>query len=72
MSPLFRPLEDGILDPVDPPSIVLKYLDNDLRAESNRQRLSRPDIKKVAKSVLEALCILHQDGMVHTGTRQDA
>ncbi|KAG4444419.1 hypothetical protein IFR05_000010 [Cadophora sp. M221] len=48
-SPLFRPLEDEILDPADPPSIVLKYLDSDLRAESNRQRLSRPDIKKVAK-----------------------
>ncbi|GJC94486.1 serine/threonine protein kinase [Colletotrichum higginsianum] len=71
MSPLFRPLEDEILDPVDPPSIVLKYLDSDLRAESSRQRLSRPEIKKVAKSVLEALRILHQDGMVHTDIKLD-
>ncbi|KAK1983370.1 hypothetical protein LZ30DRAFT_816902 [Colletotrichum cereale] len=65
-SPLFRPLEDEIVNPADPPSIILKYLDSDLRAESNRQRLSRSDIKKVAKSVLEALRILHRDGMVHT------
>ncbi|KAJ0141653.1 CTD kinase subunit alpha [Colletotrichum tanaceti] len=71
MSPLFRPLEDEILDPADPPSIVLKYLDSDLRAESDRQTLSRPDIKKVAKSVLEALRILHQDGMVHTDIKLD-
>ncbi|WQF80659.1 Putative serine/threonine-protein kinase, active [Colletotrichum destructivum] len=71
MSPLFRPLEDGILDPVDPPSIVLKYLDSDLRAESHHQRLSRPDIKKVAKSVLEAPRILHQDGLVHTDIKLD-
>lgn len=67
-SPLFRPLEDEIVDLADPPSIVLKYLNSDLRAESNQQRLSRPDIKKVAKCVLEALRILHRDGMVHTGS----
>ncbi|KAH9211851.1 serine/threonine protein kinase [Leptodontidium sp. 2 PMI_412] len=70
-SPLFRPLEDEIVDPADPPSIVLKYLNSDLRAESNQQRLSRPDIKKVAKCVLEALRILHRDGMVHTDIKLD-
>ncbi|KAK2027319.1 serine/threonine protein kinase [Colletotrichum zoysiae] len=70
-SPLFRPLEDEIANPSDPPSIVLKYLDSDLRAESYRQSLSRTDIKKVAKSVLEALSILHRDGMVHTDIKLD-
>lgn len=66
-SPFFRPLEDQIDEPEDPPAIVLRYLDSDLRAESDRQRLTRPEIKQVAKCVLEALRILHQDGMVHTG-----
>ncbi|KAK1948666.1 serine/threonine protein kinase [Colletotrichum sublineola] len=70
-SPLFRPLEDAIVYPPNPPSIVLKYLDSDLRAESDRERLSRSDIKKVAKAVLEALSILHQDGMVHTDIKLD-
>jgi serine/threonine protein kinase len=66
-SPFFRPLEDEIDEPEDPPAIVLKYLDSELRTESRRQRLTRPEIKQVAKCVLEALRTLHQDGMVHTG-----
>jgi len=66
-TPFIRPLIDEIEDPLDPPSIVLKYLDNDLLTESNSRRLSRPDIKYVAKAVLHALVVLHKDGMVHTG-----
>ncbi|KAJ9155684.1 Serine/threonine protein kinase [Pleurostoma richardsiae] len=66
-----RPLEDEIDDPADPSSIVLKYLDSDLRAESKRRRLTRLEIKQVAKSVLEALCTLHKDGMVHTDVKLD-
>ena len=65
--PLIRPLLDEIEDPEDPPSIVLQHLDSDLETESHRQRLTRPEIKQVARSVLEALCVLHRDGMVHTG-----
>ncbi len=32
------------------------------------KRLSRPEIKQVARCVLEALRVLHRDGMVHTGS----
>ena len=64
--PSFRPVLDVIENSQDPPSIVLKHLDSDLLAESGRNRLSRPKIKQVAKSVLEALHTLHQDGMIHT------
>lgn len=66
-SQYLRPLEDEIDEPEDPPSIVLKYLDSDLRTESDRQRLTRREVKQVAKCILEALRTLHQDGMVHTG-----
>lgn len=66
-SPFIRPLIDVIEEPTDYPSILLEYRDSDLLAESNQKRLSRPEIKQVAKSVLEALRILHKDGMVHTG-----
>lgn len=65
-TPYLRPLIDEI-QKVEPPSIVLRYLDNDLLSESNKQRLSRPEIKQVAKAVLEALQALHEDGLVHTG-----
>ncbi|KAK4445342.1 Serine/threonine protein kinase [Podospora aff. communis PSN243] len=51
-----RPLEDEIESPSDPPAIVLRYLDSDLRTESGRQRLTRPEIKQVAK------CKMHPGG----------
>ncbi|KAK4141058.1 kinase-like domain-containing protein [Dichotomopilus funicola] len=70
-TPFFRPLLDEIVEPSDPPSIVLKHLDNDLLTESNRKRLSRPEIKQVAKCVLQALHILHKDGLVHTDVKLD-
>ncbi|KAI5859499.1 serine/threonine protein kinase [Durotheca rogersii] len=70
-SRFFRPLEDEIDEPEDPPSIVLKYLDSDLRTESDRQQLTWPEIKQVAKCALEALRTLHQDGMVHTDIELD-
>lgn len=59
---------DEALEPVDPPSIVLRHLDSELLTESKRQRLTRSEIKQVAKAILEALQALHKDGMVHTGT----
>ncbi|KAK2051138.1 serine/threonine protein kinase [Colletotrichum caudatum] len=71
ISPLFCLLEDKIMEPPDPPFIILQYLNSDLSAKSKRQKLSRPDIKKVAKSVLEALYILHRDGMVYTDIKLD-
>ncbi|RMZ78660.1 hypothetical protein DV738_g3783, partial [Chaetothyriales sp. CBS 135597] len=70
-SPFLRPLVDEIQEPADPPSIVLKHLDTDMLSESNKKRLSRPEIKQVAKCVLEALRVLHKDGMVHTDVKLD-
>ena len=52
----------------DPPSLVLQYLDDNLLNTSNSKRLERSDIKFVAKTVLEALELLHEAGYVHTGT----
>lgn len=63
-----RPLSDEIEDPAEPPAIVLEYLDDDSSKASRKQRLSRPEIKYVAKNILSALQVLHQDGYVHTGT----
>lgn len=62
-----RPLIDEIQEPAEPASIVLQYLDTDLLRESNRQRLSRAEIKQVARTTLGALKVLHEDGLVHTG-----
>ncbi len=68
-APSLRPLIDEIQDPPDPPSIVLKYLDDNLLRASNAKRLTGTEIKYVAKRVLEALEVLHEDGYVHTGRR---
>ncbi|KAK0620213.1 kinase-like domain-containing protein [Immersiella caudata] len=70
-TPFFRPLVDDIHTPADPPSIVLRYLDSDVLTESNKKRLSRPEIKQVARCVLEVLRLLHRDGMVHTDIKLD-
>lgn len=66
-APTLRPLLDEIQDPVKPPSIILQYLDDDVTRASRKQRLTRQEIKSVAKKVLEALQVLHGDGYVHTG-----
>lgn len=62
-----RPLIDEIEDPSDLPALVLKHLDDDLLNASASQRLTRLEIKHVAKNTLEALRVLHEDGFVHTG-----
>ena len=62
-----RPLVDEIRDPIDPPALVLRHLDDDLMRASASQRLTRSEIKYVAKTVLEALRVLHEDHYVHTG-----
>ncbi|TQN66344.1 Serine/threonine-protein kinase US3 [Colletotrichum shisoi] len=70
-TPFLRPLIDEIQEPADPSSIVLRYLDSNMLAESNKKRLSRREIKQVARCVLEALRTLHKDGMVHTDIKLD-
>ncbi|KAI1361455.1 serine/threonine protein kinase [Xylaria arbuscula] len=70
-SSFIRPLIDDIQQPADPSSIVLKYLDSELLTESKSKRLTRPEIKQVAKCILEALRALHKDGLVHTDVKLD-
>ncbi|KAI0179788.1 serine/threonine protein kinase [Hypoxylon sp. FL1284] len=65
-TPFLRPVIDEIQEPADPPSIILKHLDSELLTDSKAKRLTRPEIKQVARCVLEALRVLHKDGMVHT------
>lgn len=48
-TPFIRPIIDEIVDPTDPPTIVLRYLDSQLLTESRKRRLTRPEIKQVAK-----------------------
>ena len=50
------------------PALVLRDLDDDLLACSGRRKLSRGELKSVGKGVLEALEVLHGEGLVHTGT----
>lgn len=64
-TPYIRPLLDEI---EDPPAIILRYLEDDLLQSSNRRRLSRSEVKFVARRVLEALEVLHSEGFVHTGS----
>jgi hypothetical protein len=67
-SQLFAPLLDEI---TDPPCIVLKHLDDNLLAASNKKQLEKGEIKLVARKVLEALVPLHEAGYVHTGKMPD-
>ncbi|KAJ0417874.1 serine/threonine protein kinase [Aspergillus carlsbadensis] len=66
---LRRLLDEGVKDGLNAPSIVLKYLDDDLLRASDRQRLTRSEVKYVAKGVLCALAVLHADGFVHTDVK---
>ena len=47
-----------------------KHLDDDLSNAAEKQNLTRPEIKYVAKRVLKALKVLHEDGYVHSGIRK--
>ncbi|KAE8404319.1 kinase-like domain-containing protein [Aspergillus pseudonomiae] len=65
-TPWIRPLIDEITDPAVPLTLILRYLDDDALHASNKQRLTRPEVKHVAKKVLQALSVLHDEGFVHT------
>jgi serine/threonine protein kinase len=51
----------------DPSSLVLEYLDDNLLDVSVRKRLESSDVKLVARTILEALVVIHENGFVHTG-----
>ncbi|KAF4151201.1 hypothetical protein CNMCM6069_004353 [Aspergillus lentulus] len=65
-TPCIRPLIDELEDSTIPPTLILRYLDDDALRASNHQRLTRPEVKYVAKTVLEGLSVLHDEGFVHT------
>ncbi|KAJ5933618.1 hypothetical protein N7454_005947 [Penicillium verhagenii] len=65
-TPYIRPLIDEVEDSSAPPTLILKYLDEDVLHASNSKRLTRPEVKYVVKKVLEALLLLHDEGFVHT------
>ena len=67
-TPNIRPLIEDLEDSLAPPTLILRYLDDDALHASNQKRLTRPEVKYVAKRVLEALSVLHEEGFVHTGT----
>jgi serine/threonine protein kinase len=66
-TPSHRPLIDEIEDPLDPPALVLKHLDDGLFNAAAVKRLTGAEIKQVAKKVLEALSVIREDGYVHAG-----
>jgi serine/threonine protein kinase len=68
-TPYLRPLIDEIEEPSDPPTIVLKYLEDHLLNASIKKTLNRKELKYVSRRILEALKVLHEDGYVHTGKR---
>ena len=64
-----RPHVRQLIDVIEqPPAIVCEYFEDDLLRASNFQKLERVDLKFVARSILKALKVLHEDGSVHTGT----
>ncbi|RDW79346.1 uncharacterized protein DSM5745_06198 [Aspergillus mulundensis] len=70
-TPFIRPIIDEIVEPSHPPTLVLKHLDDHLLHASIAQRLTRQEVKYVAKGVLEALKVLHQANYVHTDIKPD-
>jgi len=58
-----RPLIDEIVEPNDPPGIVLRHLESDLLAVSASRTMNRSEIKYVARIVLKSLAVLHEDGV---------
>lgn len=66
-TPHLRPLVDDIIEPQNPPTIVLKHLEDDLQTASAAKKLNGKEIKYVSRRVLQALSVLHEEGYVHTG-----
>ncbi|KAE9972306.1 hypothetical protein EG328_005085 [Venturia inaequalis] len=68
-TPYLRPMIDEIKEPAEPTTIVLKYLDDDLRHASDTKTLNQKELRYVSKRILEALSTLHEDGFVHTDVK---
>ena len=66
-SPCIRPLLDEIVEPPEPVTIVLRYLESNLLRASTEKKLNRVELKYVSRRVLQALRALHSQGYVHSG-----
>lgn len=67
-APGLRPLVDEIVpEKEEAPAIMLKWFEDDALHASGGRRFTRGEVKYVAKTVLEALEVLHGEGFVHTG-----
>lgn len=62
--PHIRQLVD---ETIDPPSLILQHLDDNLLDGSSKMTLDNSDVKLVAKRVLQAIHALHEGGYTHTG-----
>ncbi|SPQ26059.1 a9c2453e-7cea-46bb-903b-02bfd9aa8072 [Thermothielavioides terrestris] len=67
----FRALIDEIQEPQDPPALVLKHYDSHVGEVADKKGLSAREIRHVARRVLEALRVLHENGFVHTDVKPD-
>ena len=63
-SPNIRQLLD---ETKNPPSLILQHLDDNLLHASSVKTLRSSDVKFVAKRVLQAIQVLHEEGYTHTG-----
>ncbi|CZT44380.1 related to serine/threonine protein kinase [Rhynchosporium secalis] len=70
-TPYLRPLNDEVEEPSDPPTIVLKYLDDHLLNASIEKTLNRQELKFISRRILEALKVLHDETYVHTDVKLD-
>jgi len=70
-TPYLRSLIDEIEEPLQPPTIALQFLDDDLLNASIKKSLNRKEIKYVSRCILEALATLHEDNFVHTDVKLD-
>lgn len=66
-TPFLRPLVDEIEEPSSPTTIALRYLESDLLLETVKRTLSCKELKHVCRSILNALVVLHDENLVHTG-----
>ncbi len=66
-TPFLRPLVDEIEEPSTPTTIALRYLESDLLLETVKKTLNRKELKHVCWNVLNALKVLHDENLVHTG-----
>lgn len=62
-----RRLIDEVEEPGDPPALVLKYYDCHVGEVTKEVGLSPREARFVARSVLEGLAVLHENGYVHSG-----